>query len=92
VPPGGQIKVEVSQVGPREAVLEIGDNGPGVPAAELENIFKPYVTMRPKGVGLGLAIVRLIASAHRWEVACIPNHPQGARFRFSRLRVAASHA
>jgi signal transduction histidine kinase len=92
VPPGGQIKVEVTQVGPREAVLEISDNGPGVPAAELENIFKPYVTMRPKGVGLGLAIVRLIASAHRWEVACIPNHPQGARFRFSRLRVAASHA
>jgi signal transduction histidine kinase len=92
VPAGGQVKVEVTSTGPREAMLEISDDGPGVPDAERENIFKPYVTMRAKGVGLGLAIVRLIASAHRWEVACLPNEPHGARFRFSRLRVAASHA
>jgi signal transduction histidine kinase len=92
VPAGGQIRVQVTPVAPREAVLEISDDGPGVPAAERENIFKPYVTMRPKGVGLGLAIVRLIASAHRWEVACLENRPHGAIFRFSRLRIAASHA
>ena len=92
VAPGGRIQVEVLPAGPREAVLEISDDGPGVPEGERENIFKPYVTMRQKGVGLGLAIVRLIASAHRWEVACVANEPHGARFRFSRLRIAAPRA
>ncbi len=92
VAPGGRIRVETTAVGPREAVLEISDDGPGVPEGERENIFKPYVTMRQKGVGLGLAIVRLIASAHRWEVACVANEPHGARFRFSRLRIAAPRA
>jgi len=43
------------------------------------------VTMRPKGVGLGLAIVHQIASAHHWEVTCDANVPHGALFRFSRL-------
>jgi signal transduction histidine kinase len=89
---GGQINVRIAPVGPREAVLEVSDDGPGVPAAERENIFKPYVTMRPKGVGLGLAIVRQIASAHRWEVAGRANEPRGALFRFSRLRIVAPYA
>jgi signal transduction histidine kinase len=89
---GGQINVRIAPVGPREAVLEVSDDGPGVPAAERENIFKPYVTMRPKGVGLGLAIVRQIASAHRWEVECRANEPRGALFRFSRLRIVAPYA
>jgi signal transduction histidine kinase len=87
----GQIQVRLTQVRAREAVLEIGDDGPGVPPAERENIFKPYVTMRPKGVGLGLAIVRQIAAAHRWEVVCLANEPRGALFRFSQLRIAAPH-
>ena len=92
VGPEGRIEIRVFPVGAREAVLEISDDGPGVPAAERENIFKPYVTMRPKGVGLGLAIVQQIAAAHRWEVKCVANEPRGALFRFSRLRLAASYA
>jgi signal transduction histidine kinase len=44
--------------------------------------------MRPKGVGLGLAIVHQIASAHHWEVTCAASQPHGAIFRFSRLKMA----
>jgi signal transduction histidine kinase len=91
VGPGGRIEVRFAQVSPQEAVLEIGDDGPGVAAAERENIFKPYVTMRPGGVGLGLAIVRQIAAAQRWEVVCGANEPRGALFRFSRLRIATPY-
>jgi signal transduction histidine kinase len=87
---GGEIRVRATQVGPREAVMEIADDGPGVPAADRENIFKPYVTMRQNGVGLGLAIVRQIAAAHRWEVVCDANEPRGAVFRFSRIRLASA--
>lgn len=92
VAPGGQIEVKLVQTGPRDAMIEIADDGPGVPAAERANIFKPYVTMRPKGVGLGLAIVHQIASAHHWDVACDANEPRGAVFRFHRIKLAAATA
>lgn len=92
VSPGGQIEIKLTQVGPREALLDIADDGPGVPAAERVNIFKPYVTMRPKGVGLGLAIVHQIASAHHWDVACGVNEPHGALFRFTRIKLAGQTA
>lgn len=89
---GGRIEVRCTAVAEGEAALEIADDGPGVPAAERTNIFKPYVTMRPKGVGLGLAIVQQIVSAHRWEIACLANEPRGALFRVRHLKVAASGA
>jgi two-component system, NtrC family, sensor histidine kinase HydH len=89
VEPGGQVEVRWAATGATDAVLEICDDGPGVPEAERANIFKPYVTMRPKGVGLGLAIVQQIVAAHRWEIACELNLPRGALFRLSHLKVAA---
>lgn len=85
---GGRIDVRAAPAGPRTAVLEIDDDGPGVPAADRVAIFKPYVTMRPKGVGLGLAIVAQIAAVHHWDVSCDANEPRGARFRFTGLRLA----
>ncbi len=87
--PGGRIEARWSVSGDGEATLEIRDDGPGVPAAERTNIFKPYVTMRPKGAGLGLAIVQQIVSAHRWEIACLAHEPRGAIFRISHLKLAA---
>lgn len=72
------------------AILEVADDGPGVPEAERANIFKPYVTMRPKGVGLGLAIVHQIVAAHRWEIVCLANTPRGAVFQLSHLKPSAA--
>jgi signal transduction histidine kinase len=92
VEPGGRIEVKLEASGPREAVLEVRDDGPGVPAGDRAEIFKPYVTMRPKGVGLGLAIVSQIAAAHHWDIACDANEPRGAVFRFSHLKIASSTA
>lgn len=91
VPSGGRIHVRW-QTAAEEAVLEIADNGPGVPAADRAAIFKPYVTMRPQGVGLGLAIVQQIVLAHGWTVVCDANAPQGAIFRISHLKVARDPA
>lgn len=90
LPAGGHIEVKVTPSGSRGAVLEIVDDGPGVPAAERAAIFKPYVTMRPKGVGLGLAIVAQIGAVHHWEVTCEANEPHGARFVFKGLKLAAT--
>jgi len=47
-----------------DLVLRIQDNGPGIPADKLEEIFDPYFTTKPEGIGLGLWIARQIAVAH----------------------------
>jgi signal transduction histidine kinase len=89
VPAGGKIWVKITPTSNRRALLEICDDGPGVPAADRASIFKPYVTMRPRGVGLGLAIVAQIAAVHHWEATCLANEPRGACFRFAGLKLAA---
>jgi two-component system, NtrC family, sensor histidine kinase HydH len=59
--------------------IAVSDDGPGVPAAQRERIFEPFVTGRPDGSGLGLAVVREIASAHGGR-AWLDDMPQGACF------------
>lgn len=88
----GHIDVVFTLANPRQAMLEIRDDGPGVPADQREVIFKPYVTLRPKGVGLGLAIVHQIVLAHGWEISCHGNQPRGAIFRLSHLELVARPA
>lgn len=85
---GGQIKIEVQRTSPVEASLSICDNGPGVPPANRQEIFKPYFTTHQKGTGLGLAVVQQIVLAHGWDIACLPNEPRGAVFRITHLKIA----
>jgi two-component system, OmpR family, sensor histidine kinase TctE len=66
---GGRVEVRVSGAG--EAVLEVEDDGPGIPAAEREKVFERFYRARETiapGSGLGLAIVRNICLAHRAHV------------------------
>jgi nitrogen fixation/metabolism regulation signal transduction histidine kinase len=48
----------------RDAVIEISDNGPGIPEENLSRVFEPYFTTRREGSGLGLAIVKNIVLLH----------------------------
>jgi two-component system, LuxR family, sensor kinase FixL len=47
-----------------EVWLSVHDSGPGVPAASAESIFEAFVTTKPGGMGIGLAISRSIAEVH----------------------------
>jgi len=62
--------------------ITVDDSGKGVPEAERERIFEPYVTTKQTGTGLGLAIARKIALEHGGELAIAPERPPtgGARF------------
>jgi signal transduction histidine kinase len=84
----GKIQIIVSRTG-ESAVLELRDDGPGVPPENRREIFKPYFTTHQKGTGLGLAVVQQIVHAHGWDIACLPNEPRGAIFRISHLKIAA---
>lgn len=85
---GGEIQIVTQRQG-NEAILDVRDNGPGVPPERRTEIFKPYFTTNRKGTGLGLAIVQQIVLAHGWDVECLANEPTGAIFRISHLKQAA---
>jgi signal transduction histidine kinase len=61
-------------------VIEVGDDGPGVAPELAARIFDPLVTGRHGGSGLGLALAKRIASAHRGSIALVPSE-KGATFR-----------
>jgi signal transduction histidine kinase len=86
---GGKIQIVAEKRDASEAVLEIRDNGPGVPPELRQEIFKPYVTTQEKGTGLGLAVVQQIVLAHGWEIECLSNQPKGAIFRLTHLKLVA---
>jgi signal transduction histidine kinase len=85
---GGAIEISVEKRGSAGAVLEIRDNGPGIPPEHRSEVFKPYFTTNQKGTGLGLAVVQQIVLAHGWEIECLGREPRGAVFRISHLRLA----
>ena len=87
VPPKGLIRIRASRRNNEEAFIEISDNGPGVPAENRAEIFKPYFTTNEEGTGLGLAVVQQIVLAHGWEIQCLPNEPAGALFRIAHIKV-----
>ncbi|MET3447762.1 signal transduction histidine kinase [Ralstonia sp. 1138] len=65
--PGGSVTAHASRtdLGRRPRLrITVSDNGPGVPPEHRDHIFEPFVTGRPDGSGLGLAVVSEIAAAH----------------------------
>jgi signal transduction histidine kinase len=89
-PPGVSIEVEVSADG----VVRVSDDGPGVPEADRERIFRRFWRRdRAKGDsrGLGLAIVARVAEAHDGTVT-VDNAPDGGAVFTLRLRPAPSSA
>lgn len=86
---GGEIQVVAGKQNASEALLEVRDNGPGVPSERRTEIFKPYFTTQKQGTGLGLAVVQQIVLAHGWEVECLGNEPRGAIFRITHLKLVS---
>ena len=62
-PAGGRVTLGAEQSNER-LVLFAADSGCGVPDSMRDHLFEPFVTGRPEGTGLGLAVVREIAEAH----------------------------
>lgn len=60
--PGGRIDVSLGTASAGEVVIEVADNGPGIPDTILKSLFIPFNTSKDGGLGLGLVIARDIAA------------------------------
>ena len=61
-------------------VVDVADDGPGMPADVAEKIFNPFFTTKAQGSGLGLAIVRKIVDAHEGRIDMTTADGRGTRF------------
>jgi len=62
-------------------VIDVTDDGPGMPAEVTDKIFNPFFTTKVTGTGLGLAIVRKIVDAHDGRIDVSSAAEAGTRFR-----------
>ena len=92
-PDGATIELRLSRQGD-DAVVEVADDGPGIPQAMRTQIFDRFVrgegpadTARGNGTGLGLAIVSAVAASHGGSVEATESPSGGALFR-ARIPVA----
>ena len=58
--------------------VTVDDNGPGIPAADRERVFRPFVTTKGRGTGLGLALVQKIIVTHNGRIQLAANPHGGA--------------
>ncbi len=84
---GGHVVVAARREGD-VAVLEVRDDGPGVPLEERRRIFDPYFTTKPEGTGLGLAIVKKVVLEHAGEIEAEEAPEGGAALR---IRLPLDH-
>ncbi|HEY6560290.1 MAG TPA: ATP-binding protein [Polyangiaceae bacterium] len=86
----GRIVVRLSRQGDFW-VLDIDDDGPGIPPEMRQSVFDPYVTTKTYGTGLGLAIVKKIIVEHAGTISAETSPLGGARIRL-RLPAVGSKA
>ncbi|MGB9987560.1 PAS domain-containing sensor histidine kinase [Salarchaeum japonicum] len=70
-----------------ENAFYVADDGPGIPESERSRVFDSGYTTSQDGTGLGLRIVREIATAHDWGIAVTESESGGARFEITGIRL-----
>ena len=85
---GQPVEIEC-ECGDRECVIRVLDRGPGIPPAEVENVFRPFYRLESSrsaatgGSGLGLAIAQQLANANGWRIALVPRPGGGTEARLT---------
>jgi signal transduction histidine kinase len=76
-----------ASAGPEDVVLEVADDGPGVPPGEEDAVFERFhrgdTARTGRGLGLGLSIARAVAERHGGTLVLVRDGQPGARFRLT---------
>ena len=75
------LKVRTKPHGATAIVMEVADSGPGIGAERLGGIFEVFVTTKPQGMGLGLAICRRIIERHDGQLTASSDGKNGTLFQ-----------
>lgn len=79
---GGTVDVR-TEARNRNVILEVEDDGAGIPPNQLSDIWTPLFTTHPSGTGLGLPIVKQLVEAHGGSIEVQSEPGRGTRFRVS---------
>jgi signal transduction histidine kinase len=77
------LRVKTQADGREAIVVSVEDSGPGIDPEKLDSIFDAFVTTKPEGMGLGLAISRMIISRHQGQLSASVSNKSGASFQFT---------
>lgn len=77
-----RLRIRTEPHGENEIVVSVEDSGPGINPDKINSLFDAFVTTKDSGMGLGLAICRMIVESHGGRIAASPVAEGGALFQF----------
>jgi two-component system sensor kinase FixL len=78
-----ELLVRTYSAGPQLLAVEVSDTGSGIADDVAAQLFRPFVTTKPGGMGIGLSISRRIIQSHGGDLVYRPNEGGGAVFTFT---------
>ena len=81
--PGKDLVVSLRSAADRMLVVAVSDSGPGISPEIAGQLFQPFVTTKPGGMGIGLSISRRIIESHGGTIEMKPSISGGASFTFT---------
>jgi signal transduction histidine kinase len=88
----GELTVKSQLTEDGQVLISVIDVGVGISTGDADHIFDAFVTTKPQGIGLGLAITRSIVESHGGRVWAAANPGRGATFQFTLPQQRAAHA
>lgn len=85
----GRVRITGRPVSDDLFEMRVEDSGPGIDAGELDTIFRPLMTTKASGMGLGLSVTRTIVESHGGTLNVARSELGGAAFSFSLMREGA---
>lgn len=80
MPKGGELVVKSKLGRPKQIVVSFTDTGVGITKKNLEKLFEPLFTTKAKGIGLGLAVTKLLVEGHGGTIEVDSEVGKGSNF------------
>jgi two-component system, LuxR family, sensor kinase FixL len=78
-----ELTIVADQVGKTRVAVQVLDTGPGIAPEIADRLFRPFVTTKAEGIGIGLSICRTIIESHGGELVAEANPDGGTIFKFT---------